>query len=59
MIEWKDYNGNLHSIADNIELEMQQPRCKYLLPCGLCTLFTDLKTCSLLMEVKKNEDSDE
>ena len=58
MIEWKDYNGNWHSISDNIALEMQQPRCKYLLPCGLCTLLPDLKTCSLLREAK-NEDTDE
>lgn len=57
LIEWKDFNGNCHSITDNIALEMQQPRCKYLLPCGLCTLLPDLKTCSLLMEVK-NEDTD-
>lgn len=53
MIEWKDYNGNFHIINENTELKLQQPNCKYLLPCGLCTLHSDLHTCDLLKEVKE------
>lgn len=57
MIEWKDYNGNFHIINENVELKLQQPNCKYLLPCGLCTLHSDLHTCDLLKEAN-NEDHD-
>ena len=53
MIEWKDFNGNYHLIHENVVLQQQQPNCKYLLPCGLCTLLSDLHTCDLLKEVKE------
>ena len=46
--EWKDMNGNKHIINNNIELRLQQPNCQYLLPCGICTFTTDMKTCCLL-----------
>lgn len=52
---WKDYNGNEHFVSDNIELKLQQPNCKYLCPCGICSLLPDLKTCSMMIEVKKND----
>lgn len=55
MIEWTDSNGNIHSIDDRVELRLQQPNCKYLLPCGLCTLTSSLSTCYLLKGVKKND----
>lgn len=52
---WKDMNGNEHVISDKILLSNQQPNCKYLLPCGICTLTSSLDTCYLLREVKKND----
>lgn len=54
-MEWKDMNGNNHVINNNIELSLQQPSCKYLLPCGICTLTSNMHTCSLLKEETKNE----
>ena len=52
-MKWIDANGNEHIIDPHMELQMQQPNCKYLLPCGLCTLLSDLHTCDLLKEVKE------
>lgn len=46
--EWKDMNGNGHIINNNMPLSMQQPNCKYLLPCGICMLTSEMNTCSLL-----------
>ena len=57
MIEWKDFNGNYHLIHENVVLQHQQPNCKYLLPCGLCALHSDLPTCSILKGVNDNEDN--
>ena len=55
---WTDFNGNFHSISDYVALKMQQPNCKYLLPCGLCSLFPELKTCPLTeYEVQNNDGS--
>ena len=48
-MKWRDINGNEHVINENVELLAQQPNCKYLLPCGICTMFSELRTCSLLM----------
>ena len=56
MIEWKDFNGNYHLIHENVLLQQQQPNCKYLLPCGLCALHSDLPTCVFLRE-NDNEDN--
>lgn len=52
-MEWTDFNGNKHIVCTNVELKLQQPNCKYLLPCGLCILTSSLATCSLLKEDKK------
>lgn len=41
--------------ATMVELKEQLPDCKYLFPCGICTLFPDNKTCRLLVEVKYND----
>lgn len=54
---WKDFNGNEHYVSDHIELKLQQPDCKYILPCGLCSLYPELKTCRLMIEVTKDENS--
>lgn len=51
---WKDFNGNEHSVNDCIEIKLQFPNCKYLLPCGLCTLYPELKTCRMLLKVGDN-----
>lgn len=56
-MKWIDVNGNEHIINPHMELQMQQPNCKFLLPCGLCTLTSSLKTCCMLLEVK-HEDND-
>lgn len=47
-MKWKDFNGNEHVINENIQLDLQQPKCQYLLPCGVCTIDNTLRTCSLL-----------
>ena len=52
---WNDYNGNEHFVNDNI-LKLQQPECKYLLPCGICTLYPELKTCSLMFKGGPNNE---
>lgn len=52
---WKDCNGNEHEINDHIELKFQYPDCKYLLPCGICTLFGKYTTCNMLAVIKKEE----
>lgn len=53
-MKWTDMNGKDHEICENIELRLQQPNCKYLLPCGICTLTSSLETCYLLRG-KKND----
>ena len=58
-MKWIDVNGNEHIINPHMELQMQQPNCKYLLPCGICTLFSDLHTCDILKEAKKNENTNQ
>lgn len=57
-MKWTDINGTEHEIIENIELQLQQPRCKYLLPCGLCTLTSSLVTCSLLKDPKSISSED-
>ena len=55
---WTDFNGNEHYLNDHMEFKEQIPNCKYILPCGLCSLFPDLKTCRMMMyEVNNNERS--
>ena len=54
-MRWKDYNGNVHEVSECMELSAQQPDCKFLLPCGICTLTSDMRTCDLLKGVKKND----
>lgn len=51
---WIDMNGNTHKINEMISLSDQQPNCKHLLPCGICTLTSSLDTCYLLRG-KNNE----
>ena len=58
-VSWKDLNGNEHSMDTSIELDLQQPKCKYLLPCGICTLTIDNNTCHLLQGVKINDAKEE
>lgn len=57
-MKWTDMNGTEHEISENIELQLQQPRCKYLLPCGLCTLTSSLATCNLLKDPKSISSED-
>lgn len=53
---WTDYNGNEHKTNDLFMLKDQLPDCKYILPCGLCSLYPELKTCVLMKyEVKDND----
>lgn len=52
-MEWTDYNGNKHIVNTDVELSLQQPNCKYLLPCGICILTSRMDTCSLLKTDKK------
>lgn len=48
---WTDFNGNEHILSDKVALSLQQPDCKYLLPCGIYTLTSDLYTCALLKNI--------
>lgn len=57
-MKWTDMNGIEHEICPNIELRLQQPNCKYLLPCGLCTLTSSLETCYLLKDPKSSGSED-
>ena len=57
-MKWIDVNGNEHIINPHMELRMQQPNCKYLLPCGICTLFSDLHTCNLKEVKNENTNQD-
>ena len=50
---WTDYNGIEHYANEKIEFKGQLPDCKYLLPCGMCTLFPEMKTCRLMLEDKE------
>lgn len=54
-MRWKDYNGTVHEISESIELSAQQPNCKFLLPCGICTLKSSLETCCLLKKGEQDE----
>lgn len=47
-MKWTDMNGKEHEVFEGVEIRLQQPNCKYLLPCGLCTLTPENYTCSLL-----------
>lgn len=55
---WVDINGNIHIVPDGVLLKDAMPDCKYLLPCGICCMVSDLKTCSLLKEYKVHENND-
>ncbi len=57
-MKWTDFNGTEHKISDNLELQLQQPNCQYLLPCGLCTLTSSLETCCLLKDPKSISSED-
>ena len=47
-MKWTDVNGNEHEVCESMDIRLQQPNCKYLLPCGLCTLTPENNTCALL-----------
>ena len=47
-MKWTDMNGIEHEICESMEISLQQPNCKYLLPCGVCTLTQGNFTCDLL-----------
>lgn len=53
---WKDFNGNEHCVNECVDLKLQHPDCKYILPCGLCTLYPGLKTCRMLLKVGNEND---